>query len=206
MCGRFVDPNLRSAGLDTNWLKIEPFASWTRRYNVKPTQDLIAFDPDLTPFLARWWLIPSWHRSELKEWKATTFNARIEEAREKPSFRGAWKTGRCIIPVGGYYEWTGKSPKKQPHFVQSAGNDETLYVAGLVSEWRDLKTSTMMTRAANESVSKVHHRMPVILDTAEQEAWLGGSDDLSIGSECQLKHKPVARFGLHDDGELLIED
>ena len=34
MCGRFVDPDLRSEGLDTSWLKINPIP---RRFNVRPS-------------------------------------------------------------------------------------------------------------------------------------------------------------------------
>lgn len=203
MCGRFVDPNLRADGLDTSWLKIEPFP---RRYNVKPTQDVIivAKDP-LQAMTARWWLVPSWHVGDLKDWKATTFNARIEEAREKPSFRNVWRHGRCLIPVGGYYEWRGDRGTKQPFFFRSAGNDDTLWIAGLASRWQGLLTCTMMTRAANASVEPIHDRMPVILDTEEQAAWLAGSDDLEIGAGARLRHHPVRRFGVADEGADLIE-
>ncbi len=206
MCGRFVDPNLRSAGLDTSWLKIDPFKGWKWRYNVKPTQDVVVLTPDLRPLVARWWLIPSWHKGDVKDWKATTFNARIEDAANKPSFRAVWNKGRCLIPMRGYYEWTGERGQKQPHFIQSAGNEENLFAAGLASRWNDLLTCTMLTRAANDSVSGVHHRMPVILNTAEREAWLNGSDDASIGSGAQLRHHPVRRFGRDDEGANLIEE
>ncbi|WP_424986511.1 SOS response-associated peptidase [Microbulbifer sp. S227A] len=206
MCGRFVDPNLRSAGLDTSWLRIEPFAGWEPRFNVKPTQDVVILAPDLRPLLARWWLIPSWHKGEVKDWKAITFNARFEDAAGKPSFRAVWNKGRCLIPMRGYYEWTGDKGQKTPHFIQSAGNEENLFAAGLASRWNDLLTCTMLTRAANDSVSGVHHRMPVLLNTAEQEAWLAGSNDPDLGRGTALKHHRVQRFGLHDDGEELIED
>lgn len=204
MCGRFVDPNMRSEGTDTSWLKINPFPG--RRYNIKPTQQVIIFPPDrLSPLLARWWLVPSWHKGEIKDWKATTFNARIEDAKTKPTFRGVWRHGRCLIPAGGYYEWTGEKGSKQPHFISSAGNDENLWFAGLASRWQDELTCTIMTRAANADVRAVHHRMPVILDIEERDAWLGGTDDLEIGAKAQLRHHIVARFGAASDGPELIE-
>lgn len=206
MCGRFVDPNMRSEGSDTSWLKIDPFKGWKRRYNVKPTQDVITVGKDGTPALARWWLIPSWHKGDMKDWKATTFNARIEDAAKKPTFRGPWKYGRCLMPVGGYYEWTGDKGSKQPHFIQSTGNDETLWFAALSSMWQDVLTCTIMTRAANDTVDAVHHRMPVILNTEERDAWLGGSDDLDIGAGVELRHYPVGKFGAKDDGPELIEE
>lgn len=80
-------------------IKIDPFKHHRRRYNAKP---------EMEPHMARWWLIPSWHKGEEKDWKATTFNARIEDAKSKPTFRGVWKYGRYLIRAGGYYDWTGE--------------------------------------------------------------------------------------------------
>lgn len=203
MCGRFIDPNLRGTEVEYSKVKIDPIP---RRFNIKPTQDVLIFPAGADPRYARWWFVPSWFKgAEAKEWKATTFNARIEEAAAKPTFRTAWKQGRCLIPAGGYYEWTGEKAPKQPHFIRSAGNEATLWFAGLASPWRDLMTCTIVTRAANPTVEAVHHRMPVILDTDEREAWLEGATDLEIGAGAKLRHHPVARFGTGDDGEDLIE-
>jgi len=205
MCGRLIDPDLRSAGLDASWLKIDPMP---RRWNVKPTQDvLILAKQPLEGFLARWWLIPSWFDgAEAKDWKATTFNARIEDARTKPTYRAVWRHGRCLIPAGGYYEWTGDRGNKQPHVILAAGNDPTLWVAGLASRWRGLLTCTILTRAANEDVSDLHTRMPVILNADERDAWLGGSDEVELGAAARLRHHPVRRFGIEDDGAELVEE
>lgn len=206
MCGRFVDPNLRGTEFELSEIKIAPFE---RRFNIKPTQDVVIFARDpLEAMIARWWLIPSWFKGDdPREWKATTFNARIEEAREKPTFRSVWRHGRCLIPAGGYFEWTGTAGQKRPHFIGSAGNEETLWFAGLASRWRDTLTCTIMTRAATADVSAVHARMPVILDAAEREAWLSGTDETAgLGAGARLRHYPVARFGIADDGPQLIEE
>jgi putative SOS response-associated peptidase YedK len=108
-------------------------------------------------------------------------------------------------PGGGYYEWTGEKGHKRPRFIQSAGNAETLWFAGLASQWQDTLTCTILTRAANDDVMAVHDRMPVILDPAEREAWQGGSDDLMIGADARLRHHRVAPFGIKDDGPELIK-
>lgn len=204
MCGRFVDPNMRADGLDTSWLKINPFP---RRWNVKPTQEiLIAAKNPLEAMMARWGLIPSWFDGvEAKDWKAATINARIEEAQDKPTYRSVWRHGRCLIPVGGYYEWRGEKGAKQPYYFQPAGNEAILWIAGLASRWQDLLTCTMMTRAANASVQPIHDRMPVVLDTEEQAAWLAGSDDPEIGAGARLRHHAVRPFGTSDEGPGLIE-
>lgn len=203
MCGRFIDPNLRGTELELSQIKIDPFP---RRFNIKPTQDVLFVPSDpAKAALARWWLIPSWHKGDLRNWKATTFNARIEDAATKPTFRAVWKHGRCLIPAGGYYEWTGDKGAKQPYASLSAGNEETLWFAGLASRWQDLLTCTILTRAATDAVAAIHHRMPVILDADESDAWLSGADTPHLGATARLRSHPVARFALHDDGPNLIE-
>lgn len=204
MCGRFIDPNLRGTEVEHSEIGIDPFV---RRFNIKPTQDVLILDGGQEHLSrARWWFIPSWHKGDMKGWKATTFNARIEEAAEKPTFRAAWKYGRCLIPAGGYYEWTGKKGSKTPHFIQSAGNEETLWFAGLASTWNDIRTCSILTRAANQHVQSVHHRMPVILNADERDAWMAGSAERDIGAAALLKHHAVASFGIPDDGPELIEE
>ena len=103
MCGRFVLSDARWAqdyDIDEADLHLS--------YNIKPTQGVALVTPKQEVAIAHWWLIPSWHKGDLKEWKATTFNARIEDASVKPTFRAVWKYGRCLIPASGYYEWTGE--------------------------------------------------------------------------------------------------
>jgi len=201
MCGRYIDPDLRGTEFELAEIRIDPIP---RRFNIKPTQDVYV-QIDRALVMARWGLIPSWHRGELKDWKAATINARIEEARDKPSFRGPWRHGRCLIPAGGYYEWTGTRSPKQPHVFLPSGNESTLWFAGLISLWQELLTCTIVTRAANDSVEPIHDRMPVMLDTAEREAWLGRTEDLSIGALAKVRHHPVRPFRIQDDGETLIE-
>lgn len=204
MCGRYIDPDLRGTDAEHSELKINPFP---RRWNVKPTQEVVilAKSPQ-EAMLARWWLIPSWFDgAEARDWKATTFNARIEEAKDKPSFRNVWRRGRCLIPAAGYWEWTGEKGAKQPHVILPGGNAQTLFFAGLASRWQGLLTCTILTRAANDCTRALHPRMPVILNPEEREAWLSGSEDLALGAGALLRHHPVRPFGLNDDGPELIE-
>src|SRR4051794_4838909 len=52
-------------------------------------------------------------------------NARMETAAEKPAYRRALASRRCLLPADGYFEWcpteeltkAGK-PKKQPFFIR----------------------------------------------------------------------------------------
>ncbi|MCG3267397.1 SOS response-associated peptidase [Yoonia sp. I 8.24] len=214
MCGRFIDPAVRGTDQEHSETLVDPFPNnpvivppqGPRRYNVAPTQDiLIIAKSPLVALRARWWLVPSWHDGALKDWKATTFNARIEEAAQKPSFRAVWRHGRCLIPAGGYYEWKTTEGRKTPHAVLSHSNEPTLWFAGLASRWRDMLTCTMMTRVANADTKDLHHRMPVVLDQDERAAWLAGSDAVAgFGETARLRHYAVARFDSRQEGADLI--
>ncbi|WP_439570075.1 SOS response-associated peptidase [Roseovarius mucosus] len=105
----------------------------------------------------------------------------MEEAATKPSFRRAWRYSRCLIPAGGYYKWTSTKSPKQPHFFSSTDNEETLWLAGLLSVWNDLRTCAILTRAANDTVPPIHDRMPLLLDSAERNDWLSGPDQADLG-------------------------
>lgn len=95
----------------------------------------------------KWGLVPSWAKTP--EGAARMINARAETVHEKPSYRRAFATRRCILPADGYYEWvTGaaerdlevegrkKRPRKQPYFVRPA-DGSVFAMAGLYEFWRD---------------------------------------------------------------------
>ncbi len=209
MCGRFAAGDM-TQGQMTKIIEDFLYSERSPSYNIKPTQNIEIWTQNGNGFdahMARWWLVPSWFKGDnIKEWKATTFNARIEDAANKPSFRGAWTYGRCLIPANGYYEWKGEKSPKQPYFIQPVSNSQHFYFAGLYSQWKDVLTCTILTRAANDSIKDVHHRMPVIPNSVEQDEWLAGEQNLEIGASTQLKSHRVAPFGRDDHGPQLIDE
>ncbi|MGK3888228.1 SOS response-associated peptidase family protein, partial [Enterococcus faecium] len=68
-----------------------------------------------------WGLIPSWAKDPSR--LPTLINARSETAADKPSFRGAMRHRRCLIPADGFYEWTGTVGSKVAHLIQLAVPD-----------------------------------------------------------------------------------
>jgi putative SOS response-associated peptidase YedK len=96
---------------------------------------------------------------------------------EKPAFRSAFKSRRCLIPTDGFYEWSATGGKhKQPfHFRRIDG--ALLGFAGLWELWKDaegqlVETCSIITTSANGVVRLVHDWMPVILAPADYAAWL----------------------------------
>jgi putative SOS response-associated peptidase YedK len=51
-----------------------------------------------------WGLVPYWAKDPSTG--NGLINARTETVAEKPSFRRAFKSQRCLIPACGFYEWT----------------------------------------------------------------------------------------------------
>jgi putative SOS response-associated peptidase YedK len=104
-------------------------------------------------------------------------NARSETVAEKPSFRAAFKTRRCLVLTDGYYEWQQRGSRKQPYFFHRS-DDQPFAFAGLWERWLDpqsgsnKETATILTTAANEQIEPFHHRMPVILEPENYDRWL----------------------------------
>jgi putative SOS response-associated peptidase YedK len=172
-------------------------------YNICPTDTIgavIARDAkrDLAPM--RWGLVPHWWKKRAKDTPAT-FNARTETVAEKAMFRDAFKGRRCLIPASGYYEWKGTETGKQPYYF-TASDGSPLTIAGLWDEWKDietgerLKSCTMIITTANEFVSKIHDRMPVLLQPKDFDAWLtghAGIERLRPAANDYLQMWPVSR-------------
>jgi putative SOS response-associated peptidase YedK len=171
-------------------------AEFPPRYNIAPTQPvaIVRNDHAATPELAlvRWGLIPSWAKDPARF--STLINARCETAAEKPSFRGAFRHRRCIVPANSFYEWTGKPGSKQPHMI-SWKSHEVMGFAGLWEHWlgpdgSEIETMAILTNTANAEMSSLHDRMPVILDPADYEAWLDCRSGSSVGLEHMLNPAP----------------
>ncbi|MDX6806278.1 SOS response-associated peptidase, partial [Terrihabitans rhizophilus] len=114
-------------------------------------------------------------------WK--TINARAETVATMPAFRSAFQSRRCIVPADAFYEWTGEKGSKQPHAI--AMKDRGLFgFAGLWENWKDpateqwLRTFTIITTRANETIADLHERMPVILKPDSYAQWLAPDADV----------------------------
>jgi putative SOS response-associated peptidase YedK len=190
-------------------------------YNVCPTttiDTIVGSDGKRQLAPMRWGLVPFWWSKPLKELKLATFNARAETVAEKPMFRGAFKSKRCLIPLSGYYEWEDTPGGKQPWYFTARDGSPALTVAGLWEEWRDkangetLKSCTMIITEPNEFVAEVHDRMPVLLSEQDFEPWLNGEAGVELlkpAANDLLQRWPVSRrvnsSRAPDDDPTLIE-
>lgn len=193
MCGRFFRHGVSWAEYHDALSLIVPDAvdAPEPAYNIAPTQivPIVRLRPqgdgsaetagarELAP--AAWGLVPSWWRKPLKEKKFATFNARSETVAQSNTFRGAFRHRRCIVPVSGFYEWSGQAGRKTP-FAIGLRNRRWFCFAGLwdraVIDGSEFDTFTILTTAPNDLMAGLHTRMPVILAPEHYARWMDASD------------------------------
>ena len=160
--------------------------SYDPGYNIAPTESVLTvrnLDGREAAFM-KWGLIPFWAKDP--KIGARMINARAETVAEKPAFRNALKKRRCLVLADGYYEWQKTPAGKRPfRIIMHSG--EPFAMAGLWETWNDPKgnvvpSCTIITTAANDFLSPIHNRMPVILPRESEEMWLdsGVEDPASL--------------------------
>ncbi len=149
-------------------------------YNIAPTQETYIVDiveEGRRLRTVRWGLVPAWAHDTAGA--ARLINARCETVAEKPSFRAAYAKRRCLVPMDGWYEWSGAG--KQPWFLSSVTGISA--VAGIYERWRPanadpadpgavVHTMAILTTAANDDIAHVHDRMPVLVAPDDFSSWL----------------------------------
>ena len=132
--------------------------------------------------LKTWGLIPSWVKDDeyARNIRTKTFNAKAETLLEKPSFRHAVKSQKCLVLTNGFYEWQTRGKEKQPYYI-GLKEEEAFALAGLFDTWTNrvtgelLKTFTVITTQANSMMELIHNtkkRMPVIIGRDDERIWI----------------------------------
>ncbi|MFB6127464.1 MAG: SOS response-associated peptidase [Halolamina sp.] len=195
MCGRYTLFASR-ATLERRFEASVP-STFDPRYNCAPGQELLVLrDDDRGRFRrAEWGFTPEWADESME-----LINARAETVAEKPAFRSAFETRRCVVPADGFYEWADLGDGKRPYRV-AFEDDRPFAMAGLWTHWEPPTTQTslgafgdegerdadavecftVVTTEPNDVVDPLHHRMAVIIDDNEVERWLADdtpADDL----------------------------
>ncbi len=180
MCGRYSLAGPTPAELRERFPVGERLELRTR-FNVCPGDDVacVTTDREGAPRgeELRWGLVPHWAADPSAGFKM--INARAETVGERPAYRDAFARFRCLVLADGFYEWeTRPGGPKQPWHVTRADGGGPFAFAGLWSTWHGpgdqvLRTCTIVTTQANDTLRDVHDRMPVILPGPDAEAaWL----------------------------------
>ena len=196
MCGRlFIKSDARrlaelfaSAAPGPDVSALEGFKP---RYNGAPGQvfPLVARNPETGKgqfIRALWGFIPEW----MKDPKGghRPINAKSETVTTNGMFRNAYRKGRALLPVDGFFEWQAikGAQGKQPYAI-AMKSGEPFSLAAIWEVWsnpetgKPVRTFAIVTCPANEMMNEIHHRMPVIVAPENHDRWIGeesSPDDL----------------------------
>ena len=155
MCGRYslfsaksnslIEQILRQAGFD------EPL------YDIHPTDPapIIIYSEGKIKAKYAYWGFPS-----PDDHAKPVINSRSETADGKRFFREALRSRRCVIPATGFYEWSRETKLK---YLFSGADSDIIYMAGAYNEYGAVKKFVIFTREADEDMSDIHNRMPVLI-------------------------------------------
>jgi putative SOS response-associated peptidase YedK len=185
MCGRYAQ------SLDAQEI-VEAFdlagstldQSLPLNWNIAPTNEIYIIRNESDSRIldsASWGIIAPWQKNlaDARASQSHAINARSESIHEKPTFRHAFRTSRCLIPATGYYEWAtslGAFPPKQPFYIHNE-NGEQLSIAGIWSSWQSekgqvIQSAAIITREAVGELATIHSRMPVFMPIERWNDWL----------------------------------
>jgi putative SOS response-associated peptidase YedK len=178
MCGRFAMDSETNDLIEEFVLDGNDFRDWSISYSIAPTDTVPIIreradksgEVRRTAEAAVWDFRPPF----LTKPGRPQFNARIETVATNGLWKGAFASSRCLVPMRGYYEWTGEAGHKDAHFIHGDG---ILAAAGLATARRvgdGWEVSTVIiTREARDASGEVHDRMPAFLPAGDvRDEWL----------------------------------
>ena len=152
------------------------------RYNAAPRQKLpaVVIDNGIRQIIPiQWGHISTWAKDTAHEVRINTRS----ETLMQPDYKTILLKNRCIIPASGFYEWDKSSQARTPYYFYSRQED-FLSFAG-IWEYSQLpggelvRTFTIITTQADDKVSLIHSRMPVILNHMAVDTWLDPKTDIN---------------------------
>ena len=128
--------------------------------------------------MMQWGFLPSWQSDPTHVTRP--INARSESIVEKPMFKSAFEKRRCLLPAHGFYEWSGDGRSKKCHWI-GREDGAPFALAGVWDFWEGhggaIESFAIVTTGPSEQMSRIHDRMPVMLNNRDFEIWLGSADE-----------------------------
>lgn len=135
MCGRFAFFANGQFGYESLQLpEPPPF----ERYNIAPSQEILAIRTDLETGRPEWALL-RWglrHSGSRNPWANVRSSMPEPRGSNQTFLIGPIRHRRCIVPASGFYEAQGTG--KQPYFVRPAAA-EVFALAGIWDHWEGKK-------------------------------------------------------------------
>lgn len=169
MCGRLnvIDDPL------VHWISDVLGIEFTTQTNsdLRPTQTvdtITAIGAGVSQLATTWGIKPSWA-------KKLIINAQAETVAEKPTFKNAFSSQRCIVPCTGWYEWRDEGGARKQQYAFSHADGIPFLMAGIWFDELSQAELVTLTTKPLERCAEIHHRMPLLIDPEHVELWLNGS-------------------------------
>lgn len=125
--------------------------------------------------LFRWGFVPAFVKDSAAA--RPMINARAETVLDRPSFRGAIRYRRCLIPAQGFFEWRKNPDGSKTRFFLTLPHTPVMALAGIyeravTSDGEVRDTAAILTREAAGPMAAVHDRLPLVLPPETFAAWL----------------------------------
>lgn len=199
MCARFALqfagelPDALKQGLPQGLIDALTLAVGTAATAIRPTdRSAIIKNQGEGPSvdICAWGLIPRWAKDA--SIARHTFNARLETLSEKPAFREAFRSRRCLVPASSWVEWIGPAGRRVPLALILPGGLGAF--AGLWESWQAAdgtarRTFTIVTCPPVDAIADVHNRMPLVLAPGDWSRWLAGRPDEPIPSPWDVAYE-----------------
>ena len=179
MCGRFaLDVPVKR--IVQKYFLIEYDTAYQPDTNIVPGSSIPAiFDADNKRIMksVKWGFTDYF---SLPKSKIRQFNSRIETLLSDNTPAALLKNFRCLIPASGFYEWkkikiAGKSKSiKKPYFFNLSDSDIFGFAGIYRLNYKNQNSieCSIITAPANEIVSDIHNRMPIIIQDKYIDGWL----------------------------------
>lgn len=137
---------------------------------------------------------------QLRGMNREVINARIETVSEKPTFRRAFLNNRCIVPANAFFEWETTEKSKVKYKIE-VKEKKLFSMAGIYDLFVDKNNKeyfgvVLLTRPANDEMSKLHHRMPVIIGKEKEDKWLKASPQEILDMKGTLEIEDSIRLNI----------
>lgn len=191
MCGRMniTDHAGVRQLLETLGLSLSPkdWPGQSPRYNTAPTQtvDVVVHKSGLPVLVPMSWGVSM----QTKGKKGQPLTRRIPNARDDKVWTSyLWRylvpEQRVLIPVNGFYEWKRVNKKLVAAYHITPAKGSAMFFAGIYRIPKDEQNPcevSIVTTGANQAMSEIHDRMPVILSSQNAAmAWIQENDRESL--------------------------
>lgn len=193
MCGRFnvIDNPITQSIMDILDIKFEI----STNDNVCPSElvsTLSLANGEITQVNANWGIKPDWANKLL-------INAQSETVANKKTFKQAFLSSRCLIPISGWYEWLSDDQGKKQKYLFS-NDEQAFYMAAIMYQTKSQPETSValdlfgepleniqsnnqfvsLTTRANKQCLPIHSRMPLMIPKDEVKRWFAADRNEAV--------------------------